>query len=66
MPEAMHRYINDRVKESGYGTVSEYFRELVRDDRQRQINRADAANRYTVQPSPAPAYLPLASAARRK
>lgn len=61
VPDAVRRYVEDRVEASGYGSVSEYFRELVREDRQRQINRMNNANRYAAPP----AYRPLASAVRR-
>ena len=68
MPEWMHRYIENRVKEE-YGAVSEYFRDLVRGDRQRQINLTNSANRFAAPTVPVPnrEYRPpLASAARRK
>ena len=63
VPDAVRRYVEDRVKTAGYGSVSEYFRELLRDDRQKQLNRMNRANAYERQPEPQ--YRPLASAARR-
>lgn len=36
LPEAMRSYVEERVAKGGYGTLSEYFRELVRLDRKRK------------------------------
>ncbi len=69
VPEGVYKYIENRVNDAGYGTVSEYLRDLVRDDRQRQINLSNSANRYSSAavhvPPPAHRQL-LASAARRR
>ena len=46
VPETMQRYIEDRVKASCFGTVSEYIRELVREDRQRQLDRVKNVAHY--------------------
>lgn len=63
VPETMQRYIENRVNESGFGTVSEYFRNLVREDRQKQLNRTNSSNAYARRAEPV--YRPLVSAARR-
>ncbi len=63
VPEAVRRYVDDRIESAGYGSISEYFRELVREDRQRQINRMNNTNRYAAPREQT--FRPLASAARR-
>ncbi|TAM52528.1 MAG: type II toxin-antitoxin system ParD family antitoxin [Paraburkholderia sp.] len=40
LPDALKSFIDDQVTERGYGTCSEYVRELVRRDQQRQQLRA--------------------------
>jgi antitoxin ParD1/3/4 len=40
LPESLKCFIDDQVIERGYGTSSEYVRELVRRDQQRQQLRA--------------------------
>lgn len=40
LPESLKSFIDDQVIERGYGTSSEYVRELVRRDQQRQQLRA--------------------------
>jgi antitoxin ParD1/3/4 len=37
LPEEMKRWIDAHVSNAGYGTTSEYFRQLVRDDQRRQL-----------------------------
>ncbi|MBV9240794.1 MAG: hypothetical protein JO314_02200 [Acidobacteria bacterium] len=37
VPDDVHRYVRMRVEATGYGSVSEYFRELIRGDRLKQI-----------------------------
>ena len=64
VPEEVRRYVESRVESAGYGTVSEYFRELIRSDRQRQLNRMQSLARS--QPNNVPAFRPLASAVRRQ
>ena len=61
VPRTMRTYVEARVAASGYGTVSEYFRELVREDRRRQINIRNVINRQRTESPPRP----LASAVRR-
>ncbi|MGH9841416.1 MAG: type II toxin-antitoxin system ParD family antitoxin [Blastocatellia bacterium] len=36
LPDPLRVFIEERVVEGGYSTISEYFRELVRLDRKRQ------------------------------
>lgn len=36
LPEAMRAFIDEQVKAGGYGTASEYLRELIREDRKRK------------------------------
>ena len=36
LPEALKNYVDDQVSEQGYRTSSEYVRELIRKDRNRQ------------------------------
>ncbi len=44
LPDKLKSYVDDRVERDGYGTTSEYFRELIRQDQQRkeqgQVERA--------------------------
>ncbi|MEA5469063.1 type II toxin-antitoxin system ParD family antitoxin [Spirulina sp. 06S082] len=36
LPETMRDYIEEQVKTGGYGSVSEYIRDLIRQDRKRK------------------------------
>lgn len=36
LPESMKRFVDDQVSERGYSTSSEYVRELIRKDQDRQ------------------------------
>lgn len=36
LPETLRAFIEERVAQGGYGTVSEYFRELIRADQRRK------------------------------
>lgn len=36
LPESMKAFVDDQVRERGYGTSSEYVRELIRKDQDRQ------------------------------
>lgn len=40
LPEALKAFVDEQVAERGYGTSSEYVRELIRKDRDRQHLRA--------------------------
>ena len=43
LPESMKHFVQDRVSEGGYSSVSEYIRELIRADHKRKIEeRIDA------------------------
>jgi antitoxin ParD1/3/4 len=35
LPEALREFVDDQVKNGGYGTASEYIRELIRQDQKR-------------------------------
>lgn len=36
LPDSMKAYIEEQVNQGGYSTVSEYFRELIRQDQKRK------------------------------
>lgn len=36
LPEAMREWVEQRISAEGYGTASEYFRALVREDQKRK------------------------------
>ncbi len=38
LPDAMRTYVEEQVASGGYSTVSEYFRELIRQDQKRKAN----------------------------
>jgi antitoxin ParD1/3/4 len=38
LPESMKHYVQERVSEGGYSSVSEYVRELIRADQKRKID----------------------------
>jgi antitoxin ParD1/3/4 len=38
LPDSMRTYIEEQVAQGGYSTVSEYFRELIRQDQKRQAS----------------------------
>lgn len=40
LPESLKSFVDEQVSERGYGTSSEYVRELIRRDQQRQQLRA--------------------------
>ena len=40
LPESLKVYVDDRVDSGGYGTSSEYIRELIRRDKDRNQLRA--------------------------
>ncbi len=43
MPESLRLYMVKRSKESNYGSVSEYVRDLVRADQERYLAKIDQA-----------------------
>jgi antitoxin ParD1/3/4 len=36
LPETLKTYVEEQVTDGGYGTVSEYLRELIREDKKRK------------------------------
>ena len=36
LPETLREYVENRVEEEGFGSVSEYIRQLVREDQKRK------------------------------
>lgn len=38
LPEAMREWVDDRVAQGGYGTASEFVRELIRDAQKQESN----------------------------
>jgi antitoxin ParD1/3/4 len=43
LPEAMKHFVQERVSQGGYSSVSEYVRELIRADQRRKVEeRVDA------------------------
>lgn len=36
LPDSLKAYIDEQVAERGFGTASEYMRDLIREDRERQ------------------------------
>ena len=52
LSEELRSYVLAEVKRSGYGSASEYFRQLVRQDRQKQLsikNRDKAHRRWRAE-----------------
>jgi antitoxin ParD1/3/4 len=43
LPDALKDFVDDRVREDGYSTSSEYVRQLIRADQTRQAERQLAA-----------------------
>lgn len=39
LPDQLRAFVDEQVTEMGYGTSSEYMRELIRRDRDRQVLR---------------------------
>jgi antitoxin ParD1/3/4 len=48
MPEKMQKFVERKVKEGSYGSVSEYFRELVRLDERLDLARQEAARNESL------------------
>jgi antitoxin ParD1/3/4 len=40
LPKDMKRWVDEQVKAGGYGTASEYLRDLLRHARERQLRRS--------------------------
>jgi antitoxin ParD1/3/4 len=55
LPETVEEYVRDRIEAGNYGSASEYFRELIRDEQLRieqwRFERS-LAKEATVQPRP--------------
>ena len=58
MPKSLEEYARSRVTRGGYGSISEYFRELVRIDQRYEIEKRERSGPVE------PRREPLASAAR--
>lgn len=39
LPTSLKAYVQQRVKRDGYGNVSEYVRELIRDDQEKKVQQ---------------------------
>lgn len=39
LPDTMRAFVDEQVKSGGYGTASEYLRELIRQDQKRKAER---------------------------
>jgi antitoxin ParD1/3/4 len=39
LPESMREWVEERIKAEGYGTASEYFRQLVRQEQKRRARQ---------------------------
>ncbi|MBI4580494.1 MAG: type II toxin-antitoxin system ParD family antitoxin [Planctomycetes bacterium] len=37
LPQTMRAWVDDQIARGGYGTVSEYFRQLLREEQKRQL-----------------------------
>jgi Arc/MetJ-type ribon-helix-helix transcriptional regulator len=48
LPPAAMLFVKARVDIEGYGSVSEYFRELVRLDQRLELDRQNAAARLSI------------------
>ena len=50
IPEAMRLFVENKVKDAGYGSISEYFRELIRMDQRREVvSRAAISDQETLE-----------------
>ena len=55
LPETMRKFVEDKIANEGYGTISEYVRELIRADQRSENERLDSliAEAYASgEPSP--------------
>lgn len=55
LPESMRQYVEKKIRSEGYGTISEYVRELIRADQKAEDSRFDSliAQAYASgEPSP--------------
>ncbi|OUL89719.1 type II toxin-antitoxin system ParD family antitoxin [Paraburkholderia hospita] len=68
LPDALKSFVDEQVSERGYGTSSEYVRELIRRDQQRQHLRAllvEGAASGPTAPVDAPYFESLRARVRR-
>ncbi len=55
LPESMRKFVEKKIRSEGYGTISEYVRELIRADQKAEDSRFDSliAQAYASgEPSP--------------
>ncbi len=55
LPESMRKFVEKKIRSEGYGTISEYVRELIRADQKAEESRFDSliAQAYASgEPSP--------------
>jgi Arc/MetJ-type ribon-helix-helix transcriptional regulator len=53
MPESMRTFVETKVSLAGYGSISEYFRELIRRDQRIEIDRRNTLIHQRSQAAPA-------------
>jgi putative addiction module CopG family antidote len=49
VPPELHAFVQDRVEAGNYGSISEYFRELIRLDQRRELEEFDESARLAMQ-----------------
>jgi len=54
LPETTRLWVEEQVKKQGYGTVSEYIRQLLREEQKRQLRQEVDANLLDALKSGAP------------
>ena len=42
LPETMREFVEEKIKNEGYGTISEYVRELIREQQRNDQSKFDA------------------------
>lgn len=42
LPDSMRQYVTNKIESEGYGTISEYIRELIRADQRAENSRFEA------------------------
>ena len=42
LPDSMRQFVEEKISSGGYGTISEYVRELIRTDQRMEQSRFDA------------------------
>jgi antitoxin ParD1/3/4 len=55
LPETMRQFVEEKISSEGYGTISEYIRELIREDQRKEQYRFDSLIRGAFEsgePSP--------------